>query len=122
MVYANQSAQNLEGNGFKEAQAHVNFPYFDQTRSKLFPKTYNLTRGNIVFTELNHSFINPEADKYRKKITEIFTDLSVWEEKGKPADFGYKSPMSCFNEYMNWGLVSLYLNDYGNPERPPKSH
>lgn len=116
LVYANQSAQNLEDNGFKEAQAHVNFPYFDQTRSQLFPKTYNLTRGNIVFTELNHSFINPEADKYRKQITEIFTDLSIWEEKGKPADFGYKSPMSCFNEYMNWGLVSLYLNDYGNPE------
>ena len=73
-------------------------------------------RGNIVFTELNHAFINPEAEKpqYEKQIRTAFADLTKWEEKNKPAQ-SYSDVYSCFQEYMNWVLVSLRYVD----EAPP---
>lgn len=119
LVYGNQSTQHFEDNGFKEAQLHVNFPYYNQEQAKAMRKSYKLFRGNILFTELNHNFINPEAEKYATKIKSILTDLSKWEETGKAAQLGYPSPMACFDEYMNWGLVSLYLSDYSDPKDLP---
>lgn len=110
-----QSAIWFENNGFKEAQAHVNFPYRDTNDEKEFSsKALNLKEGNIVFTELNHSFINPEAEKpqYQKAIINAFSDMTSWNEKGKPAALYYNTPYTCFNEYMNWGLVSLRYIDY----------
>lgn len=119
LVNGNQSTQQFEDNGFKEAQLHVNFPYYNKEYAQKIKGSYPLYRGNVLFTELNHNFINPEADKYASKIKSILSDLSKWEEKGKAAQLGYAQPMSCFNEYMNWGLVSLYLHDYANPSDMP---
>lgn len=119
LVYGNQSTRNFEDNDFKEAQLHVNFPYYNKTVEKGIEKSYHLYRGNILFTELNHNFINPEADKYASQIKAILSDLSKWQEAGKAAQFGYPSAMACFNEYMNWGLVTLYLSDYANPKDMP---
>ncbi len=110
-----QSVNWLENNGFKEVQVHVNFPYTDSDKQKQFSsRALNIRKGNIVFTELNHSFINPEGEKsqYRKAIENAFSNMEVWNEKGKPAAQYYNSPNVSFNEYMNWGLVSLRYLDY----------
>jgi len=112
LVAYNQSATWFDNNGFKEMQAHVNFPYPGDFKT-LGAEAAAVARGNIVFTEINHSFINPEADKpqYTALINTAFADLNKWAEKGKPAA-SYNSPYSCFNEYMNWVLVSLRYVDY----------
>lgn len=110
-----QSATWFDNNGFKEAQVHVNFPYTDIDKQKDFSsRALNIRKGNIVFTELNHSFINPEGEKkqYQKSITNAFSNLEVWNEKGKPAAQYYNNPSSCFNEYINWALTSLRYLDY----------
>lgn len=120
LVYGNQSTQQFEDNDFKEAQLHVNFPYYNPAMAKKFKHSYNLFRGNILFTELNHNFINPEAEKYAARIKLVLSDLPKWEESGKAAQFGYANPMACFEEYMNWGLVLLYMNDYAAPQDLPK--
>lgn len=69
-------------------------------------------RGNIVFTEINHSFINPEGEKsrYSGGINSAFADMPTWAE-GLALQY-YGNPYLCFNEYMNWGLVSLRYVDY----------
>jgi len=118
-----QSATWFENNGFKEAQAHVNFPYPDKIEEQQFsPNARNVRKGNIVFTELNHCFINPEGEKpqYKTSLAHAFSDLAIWNEKGKPAAQYYNNPYSCFNEYVNWALVSLRYLDYAPADEQDK--
>jgi hypothetical protein len=110
LVGGNQSANWFENNGFREAQAHVNFPYSYRYTSGS-KEAIDVRRGNIVFTELNHAYINPEADKYADEIVKAFPDKYMWVEKGKAGDH-YGEDMGIFNEYMNWGLVGLRYIDY----------
>ncbi len=122
LVGYNQSAVWFENNGFKEAQAHVNFPYRDVNELKLFSKEALAVRdGNIVFTELNHSFINPESEnsRYSKSLQNAFSNLDTWIEKDKPAS-NYNDVYSCFNEHMNWGLVALRYIDYAPADEQSK--
>ncbi len=113
LVGGNQSANWFADNGFKEMQAHVNFPYFNNfNANETSPRSIEIRRGDIVFTEINHSFINPEADKAAnlEKISAAFKDLNVWED-GLALKY-YGNAYSGFNEYMNWALVSLRYLDY----------
>ena len=110
LVGWNQSASFFSDNGFTEAHAHVNFPFVNQDVKKLPADILKGQRMKIAFTEINHGYINPEAEKYRKIIDSVFTDLSKWTTIGKPSST-YITPLTCFEEYMNWGLVTLYYLD-----------
>lgn len=113
LVAYNQSATWFDTPGYRELQAHVNFPYpRDLARSRaetLSPAAALLFRGNIVFTELNHGFINPEADRYGARAAAAVADHDFWVDAAKGK--GYYSGLAAFNEYMNWALVSLRLVD-----------
>lgn len=119
LVAYNQSVTWLESNGFKELQPHVNFPYAEDLKRHgsvldLSPESEIIFRGNIVFTEMNHGYINPEADKYAERITKAVSNRGYWVENRYGDD--YYPGMATFNEYMNWGLVSLRIMDYA-PEK-----
>jgi hypothetical protein len=70
---------------------------------------------------LNHSFNDRETEKHQRSnpFISAFANLNHWIEKGKPAS-GYNNAVSCFNEYMNWGLVSLYYADHAPQEEQEK--
>jgi hypothetical protein len=115
LVAYNQSTNWFESNGFKELQPHVNFPYPQDwgrrgLSDKISEKSKIVFRGNIVFTEINHGYINPEADKYAERIAKAIANRDFWVDK-KMGD-GYYGGNAAFNEYMNWGLVSLRIVDY----------
>ncbi|GAB3319013.1 hypothetical protein GCM10027299_11190 [Larkinella ripae] len=110
LVGWNQSANNFSDNGFTEAQAHVNFPFVNKTAPQQPAAITQAGRMLIVFTELNHSYLNPEADQYSKEIAVAYKDLSNWITPGKPSA-NYNNPLSCFEEYMNYGLVTLLYAD-----------
>ena len=114
LVSSNQSATWFDYDGFKEAQAHVNFPFPGKSGTSTVSKAGTLVRaGTIVFTELNHAFINPESEKpeYAAKINKALSNLNIWTNPEKPAKY-YNNAYACFNEYMNWALVSLRYIDY----------
>ncbi|WP_128545758.1 DUF4932 domain-containing protein [Larkinella soli] len=116
LVGYNQSANWFSDNNFKEMQAHVNFPYRTvANQSDVSVVSNAVKRGNIVFTEINHAYIGPEADKsrYTKDLQTAFQNLPHWAEGIALKSYG--NPLSCFNEYMNWGLVSLRYIDYAPP-------
>lgn len=121
LVSGNQSSCNFENNGFKELQAHVNYPYVGQWLQQYPSEMATLIRGNIVFTELNHGYINPESDKtiYSEGLRRAFQNIDKWIDKDKPAG-NYDNPYTCFNEYMNWGLVCLRYTDYAREEYLPE--
>lgn len=117
LVSANQSASSFDQDGFREAQMHVNFPFRGpQQASKWSREALYLRDGDIVFTELNHNYIGPEGKKpaNRSRIEKAFSDLAIWNDTSKSARF-YDTPGAAFDEYMNWGLVSLRYVDYAPP-------
>ena len=114
LVAYNQSSTWLESNGFRELQAHVNYPYLQDVprRTKgaaLSRKAVTILRSDIVFTELNHGFINPEADRYVERVRRAISRRDHWVDPGKGPH--YYGGIAAFNEYMNWGLVSLRAID-----------
>lgn len=86
LVGGRQSVTWLESNGYRELQAHVNFPYPVESDGALSPAASSFRRGQIVFTELNHGFINPAADPFRPQIAAVFSDREFWVVKGSSAD------------------------------------
>jgi hypothetical protein len=114
LVAYNQSSNWLESNGFKELQPHVNFPYPQDlarfTKDGLSEEAQVVFRGNIVFTEINHGYINPEAEKYGERVVKAVSERDHWVAKRMGSDY-YPGP-ATFNEYMNWALVSLRIVDY----------
>ncbi|HET9952833.1 MAG TPA: DUF4932 domain-containing protein [Candidatus Eisenbacteria bacterium] len=119
LVAYSQSATWLESNGFRELQAHVNFPYPQDLRrmakgAQLSQQAQAILRGEIVFTELNHGYINPEADKYAARVSRAISNRDWWVDPAKGAD--YYGGDAAFDEYMNWGLVSLRTVDFVSPE------
>lgn len=109
LVASNQSAAQFENNDFREAQMHINFPFksiYNDTPRELI----RARRQEIAFTELNHSYLNPEADQYGTKVNKAFGNLGKWTTSKTPRN--YLDPYSCFCEYMNWALVTLYHSDH----------
>ncbi|MEM9304015.1 MAG: hypothetical protein AAGE01_18015, partial [Pseudomonadota bacterium] len=68
-----------------------------------------LDRGFILFTELNHGFINPEAEQYYQRVDVIFADREFWVPELDAN--AYSIPGAVFTEYLNWSLPSLYAMD-----------
>jgi hypothetical protein len=121
LVAYNQSTTWFESNGFKELQPHVNFPYPQDIKrfyGEMSEQGAIVFRGNIVFTEINHGYINPEAEKYSDRITKAISNRDHWVDKSKGP--GYYGGMAAFNEYMNWGLVSLRIVDYAPRDEQDK--
>ena len=122
LVAYNQSSTWLESNGFRELQAHVNYPYpQDIARrtggARLSAGGETILRGDIAFTELNHGYINPEADKYADRVMSAISRRDHWVDPAMGPT--YYRGLSTFTEYMNWGLVSLRAVDLAPREDQP---
>jgi hypothetical protein len=123
LVAYNQSVTWFDDDGFKELQPHVNFPYPEDLKRpgrvlELSAQAAVIFRGNIVFTEMNHGYINPEADKYGERIFKAVSNRHLWVDKKMGAD--YYPGIAAFNEYMNWALVNLRAADLAPKEDQPK--
>ena len=119
LVAYNQSSTWFESNGFKELQPHVNFPYEQDIGRRLMGTTISaesetIFRGNIVFTEINHRYINPEAEKYAAQIAKATSNRDHWVDKKMGPN--YYAGIGAFDEYMNWALVSLRIADLARRE------
>jgi hypothetical protein len=66
--------------------------------------------SGIVFTEIDHNYVNPATDKYSKLIDSIFSKRDIWAKHGNSSDF-YGSTVSVFNEYMTHAAFCLYIAD-----------
>ena len=71
--------------------------------------------SGIVFTEIDHNYVNPASNRYSQRIDSIFSKRGVWAKSGNNSDF-YGSAMSVFNEYMTHSVFCLYiLHTYDKP-------
>jgi hypothetical protein len=71
--------------------------------------------SGIVFTEIDHNYINRVTNRYTKQVDSIFSNRDIWAKHGNSSDF-YGSPVSVFNEYMTHAAFCLYILDsYDKP-------
>lgn len=66
--------------------------------------------SGIVFTEIDHNYVNPTTGRYAKQVDSIFSNRGVWTKKGASSDF-YGSGVSVFNEYMTHAAFCLWVWD-----------
>ena len=111
LVAWNQSSTHFESNGFRTLQPHVNYPYPQDTPKRtppLSPQAIAIDRGMIVFTEMNHGYLDAEGDKYNEAILAATDKTEGWLVEQMRRSY---SGAAVFYEYMNWGLVSLWAID-----------
>lgn len=117
LVGYNQSGTSFHSNGFSELQPHVNFPYAEDlspAMQALSPAGRDLYRGVIVFTELNHGYINPETSRYAQRVMAAISQRDHWVVPTNGPR--YYPGIYLFDEYMNWALASLWFADQARPD------
>lgn len=117
LVFGWQSSTWFESNGFKVLQPHVNYPYPISYAGygKMSVKGQNVMRGMLVFTEINHGFLNPESDRHAEKVIAATTDLDKWIVPEMRSAY---SGIAVFNEYVNWALISVWAIDSAPEDAP----
>ncbi len=106
LVNGSHSTNRFETNNFKQTVMFICGPI---TNSGW---TDNIKEGlmtRVVFTEIDHNYVNPVSDKFRNEITGIFSNRTKWTS-GKDSK-NYRSAISIFNEYMTWSVFNLYALD-----------
>ena len=109
LVGYNQSVKTFDEDGFRQLMPHVNFPYPEEDDAELSAEALKLYRGLILFTELNHGYINPTIDAYSGAIQDAMPDVSVWAANETAQ--GYGSGTGIFTEMTNWALISVRAYD-----------
>lgn len=107
LVEGAHASSRFSDNGFNQTimfvcKAEYNYNYNTPMNEMI--------NSRVVFTEIDHNFVNPVSDKYADIIHKAFSNREKWmhENADKSA---YTNPMSVFNEYMTWGLFSIYCLD-----------
>ena len=109
LVGYNQSVSTFDQDGFRQLMPHVNFPYPEEDDAGLTPEALKLYRGLILFTELNHGYINPTIDAYASEIQKAMPRLANWA--GDDTARGYGNASGIFTEMTNWEPVSVRAYD-----------
>ncbi|PIB30616.1 DUF4932 domain-containing protein [Maribacter sp. 4G9] len=63
--------------------------------------------SGIVFTEIDHNYVNPTSDEYVQEIKLLLRNKDNWATK--EAQQNYNSEYAIFNEYMTHSLFCLYV-------------
>lgn len=81
----------------------------DEDLKGLTEKEFEIKAGGmarVVFTEIDHNYVNPVSDLFRDSLQLAIPDYKFWNSGN-----GYNDSYSTFNEYMTWGVFSLYALD-----------
>ncbi|HEX2532309.1 MAG TPA: DUF4932 domain-containing protein [Chitinophagaceae bacterium] len=70
--------------------------------------------SGVVFTEIDHNYVNPATNKYARQVDSIFSQKGIWTKPGPASDF-YNNAVSVFNEYLTHAAFCLYVLDTYDP-------
>ena len=72
--------------------------------------------SGVVFTEIDHNYVNPVSDKFKQEINEIFSNREIWTKSSGADAANYGGAIPVFNEYMTHALFCLYASLKYAPE------
>jgi len=99
---------HLNEDGFRQTLMFISPANSPSNRSE-FEKEGAWSR--IVFTEIDHNYVNPVTDKYQKEIEAAMPDWKKWNNTKEGNKGYYESTYLTFNEYMTWAVFTLYAYD-----------
>jgi Domain of unknown function (DUF4932) len=116
LIDATHSTQNFTtfleaGKGrFQETVMFVCGPeIFENSKTKDLKEQEGLASG-IVFTEIDHNYVNQLSYKYQKQINSIFDKRDIWTRTNGDTD-RYENSSSVFNEYMTHAVFCIYVKE-----------
>jgi len=95
------------GNGFAETRMFVPLPGAETTPTLV----ESLARSRVVFTEIDHNYVNPLTTQYNRQLSKAMNNWRDWNT----AQGGYESRYETMNEYMTWAVFTLYIYDTTTP-------
>ena len=99
-----------EPNLFRETVMFVSGPELIINRAGISQTQKEGLASGIVFTEIDHNYVNQITSRYKKQVDAIFVNRALWTKTGGDTD-AYGSPQAVFNEYMTHALFCLYARD-----------
>ena len=67
-------------------------------------------------TEIDHNYVNPVSDKYKKELNELMGENNRSKWTGGSASNSYQSGFKVFNEYMTHAVYLLFTRQKLTPE------
>ncbi len=104
--------QKILDNHFKQTMMFICSA--ERKGGDLSEKVWEGFMTRVVFTEIDHNYVNPVSDQYAETIHKIFSDRAFWVKEELTQ--GYNSPYSVFNEYMTWAVFSIYALEHYDAE------
>lgn len=101
LVSATHSAARGSDGDFRESLMFVGAPHIFGATELGKAKV-----ARMIFTEVDHNFVNLISDKYRSAIDKAMSCSRFWNQSGN-----YASPYEAFNEYMTWAVFTLWARD-----------
>ena len=106
LVSGSHSTNKFVQKDFKQTVMFIRGPIEDPQYSEEMLKGFmNVT----IFTEIDHNYVNPLSDRYAKEIKAALPDLSPWAA-AQALEY-YPNEYMVFNEYVTWGVFSLYAKE-----------
>lgn len=110
IILSKHSTQRFAGQeSYEEMLLFVNGPDVYHVRADLSDSQRRGLLAGTIFTEVDHNYVNPRTDHFKKSVDSIFANRDFWAPI-KKSGF-YSTPMAAFNEYMTHALFSLYVID-----------
>jgi len=106
LVEGGHSTNNFIQNNFKQTVMFICGP---TESTKYDAEIIEGLMTRVVFTEIDHNYVNPISDKYQNEINSSLSDLSKWTTEDAINSYG--DSYLVFNEYMTWSIFALYALD-----------
>ena len=106
LVMGAHSTKGFDTKDFKQTFMFIARADFDDN----YTRTMNeLVESRVVFTEIDHNYVDIISLKKIDKINQVFSNRGKWA-KGDMINM-YPNPFKVFNEYMTFAVYSLYISD-----------
>ena len=106
LIYGSHSAGNVRTALGDEVVMFVAGPDVDGGSTLSTAVRHGLVQ-RILFTEIDHLFVNPVSARYRTEIDRAFGDRRRWTTDNSTF---YTSATDVFNEYMTWSVFFLFID------------
>lgn len=104
LVNGAHSTTKFDDNDFNQTLMFICKAEMD---SRYTPVMNELLESRVVFTEIDHNYVNPVSDTFIDKINHSFSNREKWAV-GDITN-AYDNPYKVFNEYMTFAVYSLYV-------------
>jgi hypothetical protein len=95
---------------FRENVMYICGPAHIDEEPGLTEKQKEGLMSGIVFTEIDHNYVNPATSAYEDEADSIFGLRSRWVTPNLSSDY-YEDGIDVFNEYMTHAVFCLYVLD-----------